>query len=59
MYPDVDKGIRAVAIYKYDKSKTGEMIANSFMLYHGIPGFRYSLILASGASATMKMMGLE
>lgn len=62
MYPDVDEGIRAVAIYKYDKSKAGEaaeVIANSFMAYHGIPGFRYSLKLASGASATMKMMGLE
>jgi len=61
MYPDVDQGIRAVAIYKYDKSKAGEAagaIANSFMLYHGIPGFRYSLTLASGAAATMKMMGL-
>ena len=61
MYPDVDQGIRAVAIYKYDKSKAGEAagaIANSFMLYHGIPGFRYALTLASGAAATMKMMGL-
>ena len=62
MYPDENEGITAVTIFKYDKSKAGEAaeaIANLYIVFYGVPGFRYSLKLASGASATMKMMGLE
>jgi len=62
MYPDENDGIRCITIFKYDKAKAGEAaeaIANSIMIYNSIPGFRYSLRLASGAAATMKMMGFE
>ena len=62
MYPDEREGIMSVTIFKYDKSKAGEAaeaMANGYMPFFGVPGFRYSLKLASGAAATMKMMGLE
>ena len=62
MYPDESDGIVCIAIYKYDKAKAGEAaeaIANSMMIYNMIPGFRYSLRVASGAAATLKMMGFE
>lgn len=62
MYPDEDEGITAITIFKYDKSKAGEAseaIANVYIVFYGVPGFRYATKLASGASATMKMMGLE
>jgi hypothetical protein len=62
MYPDENEGIVCIAIFKYDKAKAGEAaeaIANNLMIYNTIPGFRYSMRLASGATATMKMMGFE
>ena len=62
MYPDENEGITAIAIYKYDKSNAAEAsaaIANVYMPFFGVPGFRYSLKLASGAAATMKMMGFK
>jgi hypothetical protein len=62
VYPDENEGIKAITIFKYDKTKAGEAndaIANLHMIYFGVPGFRYSLKLASGAAATMKMMGIE
>ena len=62
MYPEENEGITAITIFKYDKSKAGEAseaIANSYIVFFGVPGFRYSTKLASGASATMKMMGFE
>jgi len=62
MYPDEKNGIACIAIYKYDKAKAGEAaeaIANSIMIYNTIPGFRYSLRVASGAATTMKMMGFD
>ena len=62
MYPDENEGIVCVTIFKYDKAKAGEAseaIANSVMIYNTIPGFRYSMRLASGADATTKMMGFE
>ena len=62
MYPDENEGITAITIFRYDKSKAGEAseaIANLYIGFIGVPGFRYSTKLASGASATMKMMGLE
>ena len=62
LYPDDDEGITAITIFKYDKSKAGEAaeaIAKVYLVFFGVPGFRYSTKLASGASATMKMMGLE
>jgi len=34
-------------------------IANGLMIYNTIPGFQYSLRVASGAATTMKMMGFE
>ena len=61
MYPDENEGITAITIFKYDKAKAGEAneaIANVNMIFFGVPGFRYSLKLASGSTATMKMMGL-
>jgi hypothetical protein len=62
MYPDENEGITAITIFKYEKSKAGEAseaIANAYMVFFGVTGFRYSTKLASGSSATMKMMGLE
>ena len=50
-----------ITIYKYDKTKSGEAseaIASGYMPFFGVPGFRYALKNASGANATMKMMGL-
>lgn len=62
MYPDENEGITAITIFKYEKSKAGEAseaIAKAYMVFFGVTGFRYSTKLASGASATMKMMGFE
>ena len=62
MYPDENEGITAITIFKYDKTKAGEAseaIAGSYLTFFGVPGFRYSLKLASGAAATLKMMGIE
>jgi hypothetical protein len=62
MYPDENEGITAITIFKYDKAKAGEeseAISNVYMIFFGVPGFRYSLRLASGSTATMRMMGLE
>lgn len=62
MFPDSNAGITAIAIFKYEKSNAGEAaeaIANLYMPYFGVPGFRYSLKLASGTNTTMKMMGFE
>ena len=62
VYPDENEGIKAITIFKYDKTKAGEAndaIANLHMIYFGVPGFKYSLKLASGTAATMKMMGFE
>ena len=61
MYPDGNEGIKSISIFKYDKAKAGEAseaIANGFIHYYGVPGYRYSIHLASGSAATMKMMGL-
>jgi len=61
MYPDGNEGITGIAIFKYDKTKAdkaNEAIANLYTVFYGVPGFRYSLKLASGAAATMKMMGI-
>ena len=61
MYPDGNEGITSITIFQYDKARAGEAseaIANGYMVFFGVPGFRYSLRLASGATATMKMMGL-
>ena len=52
---------RTAVISKYAKEKAGEAseaISNAYMIFYGVPGYRYSLNLASGATATMKMMGL-
>lgn len=62
MYPDDNEGVTAISIFKYDKARAGEAadaIANGFMTFFGVPGFRYSIRLASGSSATMKMMGFK
>ncbi|MBW1863272.1 MAG: hypothetical protein JRJ02_13005 [Deltaproteobacteria bacterium] len=58
---DLRDGITAITIYKYDKAKAGEAndaIANAHTIFYGIPGYRYSLTLAAGAAASMKMAGL-
>jgi hypothetical protein len=62
MYPDGNEGITAITIFKYDKARAGdasEAIASSYLIFFGVPRFRYSLKLASGGAATMKMMGFE
>jgi hypothetical protein len=57
---ELGEGIQAITIYKYDKSKAGEAneaIANSHMVFYGVPGYTYSLKLASSAVTSAKMMG--
>jgi len=61
MYADGNEGLKSITIFKYEKSKAGEAseaIANGFMVFYGVPGYRYSIQLASGSAAVMKMMGL-
>lgn len=62
MYADGKEGLKSITIFKYAKERAGEAsdaIANAFMLYYGVPGYRYSMHLASGSAAVMKMMGLQ
>ena len=61
-YPDGNDGVTSISIFKYDKTKCGEAngaIGNLYVPFYGVPGFRYSLKLAAGSKATMKMMGFE
>ena len=61
MYADGNEGLKSITIFKYDKAKAGEAseaIANGFLVFYGVPGYRYSLNLASGSAAVMKMMGM-
>ena len=61
MYTAGDEGLKSITIFKYDKEKAGEAseaISSTYMIFYGVPGYRYSLNIASGADATMKMMGL-
>ena len=61
MYTAGDEGLKSITIFKYPKEKAGEAseaISNTYMIFYGVPGYRYSLNLASGAAATMKMMGM-
>ena len=56
MYPDEKEGVKAITIYKYDKTRAAEVseaIANSYLTFYGVTGFKYSLKLASGTAATM------
>jgi len=59
MYPDENEGIVSLTIFKYDKAKAGEAsdaIANGYMTFYGVPGYRYSLKLATSSAIVMKMM---
>jgi hypothetical protein len=61
MYTDGNEGLKSITIFKYEKAKAGEAseaIANGFMVFYGVPGYRYALHNASGSAASMKMMGL-
>ena len=54
------EGIQAITIYKYDRTKAGEAneaIANGHMAFYGVPGYTYSIGLASSAATSAKMMG--
>jgi hypothetical protein len=60
MIAELEGGMQAITIYKYDKSKAGEAseaIANAFIPFYGIPGFRYAIKLAASAATASKMMG--
>ena len=62
MFTEIKEGLTAITIYKYDRSKAAEAndaIANAHMAFYGVPGFTYSLKLASGSATSLKMMGLE
>ena len=62
LVPELDGGIHAITIYKYDRARAGEAndaIGNGHMAFYGIPGYRYSLKLAAGAATALKMMGME
>ena len=40
VYPDENEGIKAITIFKYDKTKAGEAIeaiANLHLIYYGVP----------------------
>lgn len=59
--PTVEGGLRAITIYRYDRTRAGEAneaIASLHMALYGIPGYTYSLQLAAGARMSMKMLGL-
>ena len=59
---ELEGGIQAITIYKYDKGKAGEAneaIANGHMAFYGVPGYRYSLKLAASAATSTKMMGFK
>jgi hypothetical protein len=60
-FPELEGGIQAISIYKYDKAKAAEAneaIANAHMAFYGVPGYRYSLKLAASFATSAKMMGL-
>ena len=62
MFTEIKDGLTAITIYKYDRSKAGEAndaIANAHLAFYGIPGYTYSLKLASGSATSMKMLGFE
>ncbi len=62
MFSEIKDGLTAITIYKYDRSKAAEAndaIAHAHLVFYGIPGYTYSLKLASGSATSMKMLGLE
>ena len=55
-------GIQAYTIYKYDKSKAAEAleaITDVHLAFYGVPGYTFSIKLASSAATSVKMLGLE
>ena len=55
-------GIQAYTIYKYDKSKAAEAleaITDVHLAFYGVPGYTFSIKLASSAATSLKMLGLE
>jgi len=59
---ELEGGIQAITIYKYDKAKAGEaneVIANAHMAFYGVAGYRYSLKLAASAATSAKMVGIK
>jgi hypothetical protein len=56
------EGIQAYTIYKYDKSKAAEAleaITNVHLAFYGVPGYTFSIKLASSAATSLKMLGLD
>lgn len=59
--PELEGGIQAITIYKYDKAKAAEAneaISSAHVAFYDVPGYRYSLKLAASVATSMKMMGL-
>jgi hypothetical protein len=58
---EIQEGIQAFTIYKYDKSRAAEAleaITNVHLAFYGIPGYTFSIKLASSAATSLKMLGL-
>jgi hypothetical protein len=61
MYSDGNDGIKAVSLYKFDRSRAAEALAfvnEQHAVFFGIEGYRYDIRICAGAEIAMKMSGL-
>ena len=59
--PEVGAGMKAIAIYEFDKSKLSEVyevIAARYTKYFGVPGFTFSMNIWLEAKEAFKAMGM-
>ena len=61
IYTDSRDGNTAITIYRYEKARAAEAndaIANGHVAFYGVPGFRYSIKLASSSATALNMLGM-
>ena len=61
MYADGNEGIKAVSLFKFDRSRAAEALTfvnEQHAVFYGIEGYRYDIRVCAGAEIAMKMSGL-
>jgi hypothetical protein len=58
---EVGSGIKAIVLFEFDQTKTGESmeyVANRYAQYIGVPGLTYNVALWFEAKEALNMIGL-
>ena len=62
MYSDGSAGIKAVSLYKFDRSRAAKVLAfvhEQHATFYGIPGYNYDIRVCAGTEIAMKISGLS